>query len=484
MKLFWPRSILQLTIIGFLTVITPLIAALLLVAQQLNALGDLSQSSISEVAQAMRISRLLIEQTSAMERNARQYSVLNDEELLKVYMSRRQEFIKAIDVLEDLDIGGDIKPTILQLVSNEKMVFNILQRTPEKIVASSAELPVLMTLSHQISQYINEWTDRQVIMLKQQTDHTLQLLHMEALILISTALILAGMFTVLITRPLRQIDRAIHQLGSGSYENSIQVQGPYNLRELGVRLDWLRNRLKELEQQRTRMLQHLSHELKTPLTALQEGVSLLNEGLVGTLTKQQAEVTGILRNNCRRLQHLIENLLRFRMNNPEGVYSMPLPVRFDMVINQAIIDQALPVKASKLDISRQLEKLIVYGDEEQLRAVVDNLLTNAVRYSPVGGTIYVRLMKDNGHATLHVFDEGKGILPVERDLVFEAFYQGRPPDRGHMNGTGLGLTIAAEYTRMNRGTIEILDSDRGAHFQVRIPLAQEALIKYKEERYG
>lgn len=479
MKLFWPGSILQLTVVGFLTVIAPLIAALLLVAKQLTTLGNLSQDSISEVAQAMRISRLLIEQSGAMERNARQYGVTDDNELLSVYMNRRKEFINAIDILKSLDLGGEITPMIAELIGNEQRIFDMLRRTPAQITASSAEVPVLTSPAYRISRHINEWTDSRVASMKQHTEHTLELLRMEALILISTALILAVMFTVLIARPLRQIDRAIHQLGSGSYEESIQVHGPFSLRELGTRLEWLRRRLKELEFQRTKMLQHLSHELKTPLTALQEGIALMNEGVVGRLTEQQAEVTGILRNNCRRLQQLIENLLSIRMGNPEAMHSMPLPVRLDNLINQAITDQALPVKASRLHVSRKLKRLTVYGDQEQLRAVVDNLLINAIRYSPAGGTIIVQLWKDNEHAVMHIIDEGPGIPADERELVFQPFYQGRPPEREHINGSGLGLAIVAEHVRMHGGTVTILDSNGGTHFKVSIPLAK---ITNREER--
>lgn len=340
MPLFRPRSILQLTILGFLAVVAPLIAALVIIAQQLDILSEHSYMVIREAAGAMRASYSLIEQTSAMERNARQYSVLEDKELLRVYTDRRGSLSETVHVIDRLEAGNNIEKLISELIEHERNVFNTLKRSPDKI-SSSSDLTSLVSLAQEISRTINEWTDQRGRKLKQEAQETLKLLHYIALIMIVTALFLGGMFTVLITRPLRQIDSAIHQLGKGGYETRVHVKGPLDLRELGTRLEWLRNRLGELEQQRTRFLRHVSHELKTPLTAIQEGIALLNDGLAGTLNRQQKEIMEILRNNSRRLQHLIENLLRYRSNSHAGSRTAPVPTRLDAVINRVVNDHSL-----------------------------------------------------------------------------------------------------------------------------------------------
>src|SRR5207244_5601153 len=92
------------------------------------------------------------------------------------------------------------------------------------------------------------------------------------------ALVLAIGFAVLIARPIRQLDLAIRQMGSADFTHAIEVNGPQDMRYLGQRLEWLRARLHELEEQQTRFLRHVSHELKTPLTAVREGAELRSEG--------------------------------------------------------------------------------------------------------------------------------------------------------------------------------------------------------------
>ena len=351
----------QLTIFSFLTVASLLIAALVVTARQLDNLSDHSQQTISEATNAMRTSRGLIEQTIAMERNARQYSVLGAEELLEVYIDRRKEFLEAASVLSNLNINNEVRGYAQQIIHDEQLAFDKLNNTSTNEYNISI-YPSLLNTAYKASRAIDKWIDDQLLTLRQQAEHTQHLLRIQALMLVSIALLLAALFIALITRPLRQIDHAIHQLGSGSYNTAIKVQGPLDLQKLGIRLDWLRNRLGELEHQRTSFLRHVSHELKTPLTAIQEGVALLNEGLVGTLTSQQSDIINILRNNCRRLQHLIENLLRYNVDSLAVLSPMPQPVRFDNIINRVITDHELAIKAGRINIQRQLAKLTVQGD--------------------------------------------------------------------------------------------------------------------------
>src|SRR5581483_6229741 len=106
-----------------------------------------------------------------------------------------------------------------------------------------------------------------------------------ALGLIPAALILAGVYSVLINRPIGQIARAIRALGEGNVRDAPQVRGPRDLEGLGKQLDWLRLRLRGLEQHKVTILRNISHELKTPLAAIREGVELLNDEVPGMLNR-------------------------------------------------------------------------------------------------------------------------------------------------------------------------------------------------------
>src|SRR5207302_1479118 len=125
------------------------------------------------------------------------------------------------------------------------------------------------------------------------------------------ALALAILFAVLIARPIRQLDQAIRQMGTADFTHAIEVNGPQDMRYLGQRLEWLRSRLSDLEEQQNRFLRHVSHELKTPLTAVREGVELLRDNVGGKLQPEQREIVRIVRENTLSLQKLIEDLLTY-----------------------------------------------------------------------------------------------------------------------------------------------------------------------------
>ena len=104
--------------------------------------------------------------------------------------------------------------------------------------------------------------------------------------------------------------------------------------------------------------------------------------------------------------------------------------------------------------------------------ILDNLLSNALKYSPRGGTIYIHASQERDILLLDVADTGPGISQDERSAIFDAFYSGRAPTAGHLKGTGIELSVVNEFVQAHGGSIEILDGAfPGAHFRVRLPLA-------------
>lgn len=471
MMLFRTRSILQLTIAGFIIVATLLLMALLIVARQLDALRESSEATVSQSAEMMRASRQLIEHTSSMERNARQYLVLYDPALMDVYSARRRDFLGALGRLENVFVSEEYSELISSLVSTETITFETMR------TLTSAEpdfaYPPLLEVAYELSRLTSAWVDEQVVALRDQTLETQHTLNLQTLFLVVAALTVAGMFVALITRPLGQIDHAIRNIGRGSYDGEVRVDGPSDLQLLGQRLEWLRQRLQELEQQRSAFLRHVSHELKTPLAAMQESTALLREEVTGPVNNQQKEILSILNNNCQRLLGLIEDLLRHHDSNFAVLESMPEAIRLDRLLKQTIEDHGLAIRAGDLRVDTQLQKISTIGDRERIRVVMDNLISNAVKYSPRSGVIRITLRTENDVAVLDICDEGPGVAEQDRDKIFTAFFQGSAPEKRHYKGTGLGLAIAREYAETVGGSIELINSETGASFRARFPIRQD-----------
>ncbi|MDT8429553.1 MAG: HAMP domain-containing sensor histidine kinase [Pseudomonadales bacterium] len=465
MLLLTPRSILQLTLIGFLAVTGLLIISLLVTAGQLDRLSERSRLVVSQVASAMGASRTLVEQTTSMERHARQYAVLKNPEILELYADRRKNFEAAALRLSALNLQENLNENILGLQALERAASARIDG------AFDAELyPELLRIGYQISDSVNQWAEAQVEDIRLATERTQRLLSLEAIFLVSAALVLSGIFTALITRPLLQIERAIGRLGRGEYQNPVIVNGPRDLVNLGQRLDWLRSRLTKLEQQRTSFLRHVSHELKTPLASIKESTALLRDGVVGGLNTEQQDILRIQESNSQRLIRLIDDLLRHNADSFSVLSTEPETIRLDQLVEEVVACHELAIKSGKLVVNCELARTTVVGDREQLRVAIDNLMTNAVRYSPEKGIITIRLgCSQEGATAFEIQDQGPGIREQEMEKIFEAFYQGSTPAREAYPGSGLGLAISREYIQANGGQIDVINCETGACFRVLFP---------------
>ena len=250
------------------------------------------------------------------------------------------------------------------------------------------------------------------------------------------------------------------------------MRGPQDIRKISEDMEWLRRRLDELDRQKVLFIQHVSHELKTPLAVIREGAELLNEGIVGELTDEQAEVASIVCSNSQQLQKQIEDLLKFNRALAQLPSESGVPIRLRRTIETTIGSYRLPLLSRGLEFETELSEVVITGDIEEIRTVVDNLISNAINHSPDGGKVSVSLNSDGESAILDVKDEGPGIEKSEKNRIFEPFYQGKSLRRGHVKGTGLGLALSQRFARLHGGNVEVLDSRQGAHFRLKIPLRQ------------
>jgi two-component system sensor histidine kinase GlrK len=176
----------------------------------------------------------------------------------------------------------------------------------------------------------------------------------------------------------------------------------------------------------------------------------------GKLSPEQREIVGIVRQNTLSLQKLIEDLLNYhqtRALEPQAAGSVSM---FE-VVRRVLSEHKLAALARMVTFEQQLEPALVVGDAVKLRTIVDNLVSNAIKYSPRSASIVVALGTERGFAVLDIVDGGPGIDRQERERIFDSFYQGAPPVDGRVKGSGLGLAIAREYALAYGGRIEVRD---------------------------
>jgi two-component system sensor histidine kinase GlrK len=470
---YYPRSFLSLLLLAFALVATPLIVAFYNAAVYVEQLAGHSQAAVSQAAQASRGSRLLVEQTTALERVVRQYLILGDEDLLDDYNGLRTNFKAntselSLQPLDELQLR-ELNKTI----DKEQELYEQLLRKPATKAAKTALAEGYGALSDRAREVLrtsNALIDREVESMRRTGQRAQRTLWLQLAATIPLGILLAVGVTLLIARPVRQLDQAIRRLGAGEFDGDIRVGGPADLQYLGGRLEWLRQRLIDLEQEKRLFLRHVSHELKTPLTALREGSELLAEETTGPLSPGQRDIVGILQQKSIHLQRLIEDLLKYQRTE-ESVGRLELSaVRLDRVVMQVLGDHRLAAQARGIRAELRLDPVVLRADQDKLHAVVANLVSNAIKYSPDGGMISLALRREGEQVVFDVKDTGPGIPLQDRDRVFDWFYQGAGVPHGRVQGSGLGLAIAKEFVVAHGGRIEVVDeSGAGAHFRVTLP---------------
>lgn len=475
MQRYYPRSFLKLLLIGFTLVALPLIFALINNAVSVDQLANRSQRAVHQAVQATQGSRRVAELLNTMERIARQIVILGDQSLLDAYEIARKDLAQTAAQFASLPFDGEQKAALDEILRGEAEIYAALSEAgarPARMREEIGRFGELATHARTITARSNALIDHEVESMQDTAARAQRLTFWQLAALVPVVIFLVIGFSLLIARPISQIDEAIRQLGKGRFAAPVSVSGPQDLEQLGERLEWMRRELLDIEEQKNRFLRQVSHELKTPLTALREGAELLSEEAVGKLTPEQREIAEILRHNSVELQKLIEDLLSFGASQFRKVTVDLEPVDIRHVIERVAADQGLAMKGRAISLDTAAEDVMLSADPEKLRVVLDNLVSNAVKFSPEGGVVRLAARLENGTLALDVIDQGPGVPQGERERIFDPFYQGRASGAGPVRGTGIGLSVVKEYVFAHGGSVEVLDSPRGAHFRVRLPLTR------------
>ncbi len=474
MRWLRPKSLSGLMLLGVGLLALLLLVAIVTAAVQFSTISATGQSIVNESVNAARESQRLFSEIDSLERTARLYDVLDDPRLLQLYERQNQQLSATRNQLY-AQASRAARQTLLKLAAVQNQIrTRVLTTPPGTQAADAAGLSTLFAhlgaLVDRVAAQSNQQIDADVATFRSLTARARAHLFWQAGLLVPLMLLAVFVLTLVIGRPLRQIDRAISELGHGRLHQRITVRGPHDLERLGGQIEWLRLRLLELAEERNRFLRHMSHELKTPLANIREGTELLMDGAVGPLDAAQREVMAILRDNGLQLQRMIENLLSFSAWQTSSVGLEPSEFRLRPLVKQVLETQQLTVLAQRMRLDVQVDDVTLVADRAKMRLILENLVSNAVKYSPKGGTLHLRALISGTHLIIDVADNGPGIPKDERENVFRAFYTGRAAAGISVKGTGIGLSVVLEFVTAHGGTVQIVDGEfPGAHFRIRMP---------------
>ena len=230
-------------------------------------------------------------------------------------------------------------------------------------------------------------------------------------------------------------------------------------------------RLRELDVMKDQFVSSVSHELRTPLTSIVGYQELLLDGEAGELSEDQEHFLGIIGRNCDRLTRLVDDIL-FVARVDAGRLSLDLQDIDIVDVVTKTVESARPVAARKdltLKLDAETDRLELHADPVRIGELLDNLMSNAIKYTPEGGVVTVVVARDHGTVHLEVKDTGVGIPPDEVQKLFERFF--RASTSSVASGTGLGLSITKSIVEAHRGKIWVESTlGEGTTFLVDLPL--------------
>lgn len=466
-----PKSILQLVLLGFLVVLLPVLGALFYAGRTLNQMSVRQRDHLEEVGESTELVQRLSKELADTERLARQYLLLDDPFLLSLCNLHLEQFrselanygIRGVNptVKAAINVLLDLKVKLHDHINSKKPIGDEDKTTLDLLKALNQGVTKLrIDLEDDLRQKVQDARER--------VENTQRRITIVGVTVIPGTLILVGLFSVLITRPIREIDEVIKAIGTGVARAEGQIRGPQDLQLLAQRLLWLKNRLHVSEQSQERFLHHISHELKTPLATIKEGIELFADEVPGPLNVSQREVIGILQNGLQHFQVLINNLLDFNLLKADRVLNRE-SLDLKELVHGIVRPYSLTAQRKKLAFELLGETLNIEVDRSILQAAIDNLISNAVHFSPEGGRITVQWNVGEQGVAILVGDEGPGIPDEEMEKVFLPFYQGHARRVGPVKGTGLGLSVAKECVESHQGQISILESKQGAWFEILLP---------------
>ncbi|MGM0441517.1 MAG: ATP-binding protein [Elusimicrobiota bacterium] len=288
----------------------------------------------------------------------------------------------------------------------------------------------------------------------------------------------AVILSVIMTKPIKKMTQAAEKIGDGNLDTKIDVTRKDELGGLAEDINRMAKKLKELDEMKQDFISSVTHEFRSPLNAMAIHFDLLFKGRLGEMTEEQKKSLTVLRNNAKRLEKFINDLLD--ISKIERGKMEISSENFDLI---PVIDEIFSlykVQGEKKDVimEKKLPESLpqVNGDPDRTKQILSNLINNAIKFTPADGRVTVSAEKDSeDFVKVNVEDTGMGIPEEDRKGIFSKFEQVkgvRKKIKGQ-KGTGLGLAIAKQIIEEQDGKIWVeSEVDKGSVFHFTLPIVK------------
>ena len=429
--------------------------------QQLAEQVDQNQQQAQQLSDTMRV---FASQGELFERATRQWNVLHEESYSHAGRDALAGLQQLAERLQGMDDSG-LQRQGLSLLLWSRQSLLLLDGADHPVAEWSHQYEALAGLGSALETHVRQLAEFRRLQWDSSLRQKRQQADRMAILSLCLAVLCGLLLAWLLVRPLQQLRSKIAALAQGQRGQVWAMSAPADIVQLATALGELDQRLARLEEDKADFFRHVSHELKTPLAAIQEASSLLQDQIPGPLLASQQEIVAITLSNTRLLRQRVDALL---MHDAANWLERPLAMEQHelgslIALAAEAMQPLLLQKAIRLELPH--DALLVQVDQEKFRTIIDNLLSNAIRFSPLGGVISVDMGRSSDRTWVSVIDQGPGIPAQNHALVFQPFYTG-PAPAGEVAGSGIGLTMVKTFAQLMGGDVESLPAVCGAHLCV------------------
>ena len=282
------------------------------------------------------------------------------------------------------------------------------------------------------------------------------------------AILLGLILTWQLTDPLRKLQTAAQGIASGDLSQRVDIKSKDEIGELGRTFNHMAENLSRAEELRRNMTADIAHELRNPLAVMRGNLEAIQDGVYQPTEENIASI----HQQAVLLSRLVDDLQELALADAGQLRIEREPVDLAAIIERVAVESAPRASREGISIVRDApsEPLLVSADPQRIGQVLGNLLDNAIRHSPEGGSITVRAQRQQDTVQVDVVDQGPGLSPEELSLVFERFYRGDKARTRATGGAGLGLAIVKQLVEAHGGRVWAESTEgQGATFSFTLP---------------
>ena len=294
-------------------------------------------------------------------------------------------------------------------------------------------------------------------------------LMLAAAIAVVLASLAGALYSRSIVTPIEAVTRVADRLRRGERDARTGMPGGDPVSDLGQTLDRMADAVQAERRFEQQLTADVAHELRTPLQAIQATVEGMQDGVLPT----DEERLGLIHDETVRLGRLAGSILELsRLETGSAPFTL-IPIDLAAPVTVALEASRALMESTGHALVESIEPgLVVHADGDRITQAVGNLLANAARYTPEGGAVRVRVIRDGAEAVIEVADSGIGVTDADRPHVFTRFWRADPARSRASGGLGIGLAVVREIVERHGGSVGVYGSELGgASFVVRLPLA-------------